>query len=589
MPHDIFISYSTKDRIDALALVERLRSSGYTIWIDQSGIDAATSWSKEIAEALEDCSTFILLLSPNSLASENVAKELAVAAELKKHIIPIELESVQLKREFLYHLTGLQRVAHTNIDAIVHVLDKYRGSGQLPVAGDQSVLTDVTNSELNTQNSKLLRIAVLPFEDQSPQHDNEWFSDGLTDELISTLGKLDELFVVDSQSSKIYKGAKLQTKDIASQLRVRYIVHGAVRKAGDKIRIQATLIDTQDGATLWDEKFSGTMEDIFEIQEKTALDITRGLKLKLTKEEVAEIEDRGTENAEAYELYLRGLAVTGYSPEDNFHSIDLYKQAIALDPNFTQAYAGIAVAYANYYRIHGRKPEILELQREAAEKAAALSPEHPKTYNALANLYMNLGEKEKAIETAKKMVTAAPKRSRSYSVVGFMYQASGKFVEAAKWYEQALSIDSGSLNDHNNLMVCYYFLHDMESVRKAVIRAIPHYEQYLALHPDDQGIRVNYMISLEGIDKHELSTRQAERLLAMPDVVGFSLYQAASVFSRQGKIDLAIESLKLAAEKGFVNADELRSDKDFFGPLHELPDFEKLVAELEAIMIKNNG
>src|SRR6185503_4336079 len=122
---DIFISYSTKDRPHALALVERLRSSGYDMWIDQSGIDAATSWSKEIAEALEDCSTFMLLLSPNSLASENVAKELVVAAELKKHIIPIELESVQLKREFLYHLTGLQRVAHTNVDAILHVLEKY--------------------------------------------------------------------------------------------------------------------------------------------------------------------------------------------------------------------------------------------------------------------------------------------------------------------------------------------------------------------------------------------------------------------------------------------------------------------------------
>src|SRR6185503_8554052 len=173
---DIFISYSTKDRPHALALVERLRSSGYDMWIDQSGIDAATSWSKEIAEALEDCSTFMLLLSPNSLASENVAKELVVAAELKKHIIPIELESVQLKREFLYHLTGLQRVAHTNIDAIVHVLEKYSCTG---VAFSSSRQSELSRSEPEASDATI-RIAVLPFEDQSPAHDNEWFSDGLT-------------------------------------------------------------------------------------------------------------------------------------------------------------------------------------------------------------------------------------------------------------------------------------------------------------------------------------------------------------------------------------------------------------------------
>ena len=159
MPADIFVSYSTHDRESALTLVGHLRSAGHSAWIDQSGIDAATSWSKEIAEALEDCKAFILLLSPNSLASENVAKELAVAAELKKHIIPIELEAVQLKREFLYHLTGLQRVAHTNIDAILHALEKYKGNG----VADFSL--SIIAPEWTEARSTAIRIAVLPFDD----------------------------------------------------------------------------------------------------------------------------------------------------------------------------------------------------------------------------------------------------------------------------------------------------------------------------------------------------------------------------------------------------------------------------------------
>ncbi len=580
---DIFISYSTLDRHHALTLVERLRAAGHSVWIDQQGIGAASSWSNEIAEALDNCKAFILLMSETSLASKNVVKELALAAEADKHIIPVELGSVTIPTTFKYHLAGLQRTSINNIDAILHALEKYRGSDQLPVVSDQ------LDAKSGQDARATIRIAVLPFEDQSPAHDNEWFSDGLTDELISTLGKLDQLFVVDSKSSGMYKGAKLQTKEIASQLGVRYIVHGAVRKAGEKIRINASLIDTSTGATLWDEKFNGTMDDIFEIQEKTAIDITQGLKLKLTKEEIAEIEEKGTNNPEAYELYLRASSNIGLASEDIMHTIDLLTKVIALDPNFVEPYAGIAVAYANYYRGHGRKPETLQLQREATERAVALAPENIKTFNAVANLYANLGEHEKAIETAKKMVAVAPKSSRAYSVVGFMYMAAGNFFEAVQWYEKALALDPGSLGYHNNIMVCHYSLGDKVSLKMCVLSAQPHYEQYLALHPDDQGIRTNFMISLESIDLHDLSTREAERLLAMPELFGYTFYQVASVFARQGKIERATQCLRSAARKGRMNFEELRTDKEFFGLLQELPNFEELVTELQEIVAQANG
>ena len=575
---DIFISYSRRDSEQALSLAERLRSAGMNVWIDQHGIEAATSWSKEIVDAIESASAFIILLSHSSLASDNVVKELSIASESKRPILPIELEAITLSSEFKYQLAGLQRAQISDHDSILRALTR-QGIGSSEAPRLQPAMPE----------TGLLRIAVLPFEDQSPAHDNEWFSDGLTDELISTLGKLDQLFVVDSQSSRIYKGAKLQTRDIASQLGVRYIVRGAVRKAGDKIRIQATLIDTSSGTTLWDEKFNGTMDDIFEIQEKTAIDITQGLKLKLTKAEVAEIEYRGTDNSDAYEHYLRALGTQGLAYEDQLRVIELCKQAIALDPNYANAYGSMAVQYANIYRRHGHKSEILQLQKEATEKAVELAADTPTTYNALANLYINLGDQEKAIETAYKMVSIAPKRSRSHSVVGFMYQESGRVVEAAKHFEQALSIDPGSLNDHNNLMGCYYYAKDTESLKKAAIRSFPHYEQYLALHPDDQSTRCNYMISLECIAEHDLSTREAERLLVGTDVYGFTYYQIASVYGRQGKLDLAIENLKKAAEKRTLDFNELSNDAEWFGSLHALPNFEELVAELKDLMARSNG
>lgn len=561
----------------ALTLVEQLHASGHKVWIDHAGINAATSWSKEIAEALEDCGTFMVLLSPRSLASENVAKELAVAAELRKHIIPIELESITLKREFLYHLTGLQRVSHTNFDSILHAIEKHRGGESLAASGQTSL-------PAIEEPSGALRIAVLPFEDQSPAHDNEWFSDGLTDELISTLGKLEQLFVVDSQSSRIYKAAKLPTKEIAGQLRVRYIVRGAVRKAANKIRIQATLIDSTNGQTLWDEKFDGTMDDIFEIQEQTAIDITQGLRLKLTKAEVAELEYRGTENAEAYEWYLKAVATMGMAYEDQMRALSWLQQAILLDPNYADAYGSMAVLYANMYRGHGRKPETLQLQKEATEKAVQFGPNNIATTNALANLYSNLGNQELAIKTARKMIETAPGRSRGYSVTGFMHQVAGRFSEAATYYEQALTMDPGSLNDHNNVLASYHMSNQPELLKKGVLRAAPYYEQYLALHPADQSVRCNYMVALESINGHDLSLREAERLLSQEVVFGYTHYQVASVYARQGKNDLAIAQLRQAAQMGVIDFNELEHDKEWYSTLHALPDFASLVTELKALV-----
>lgn len=430
---DIFISYSTKDRPHALTLVERLRAAGHSVWIDQQGIDAATSWSKEIAEALEECSTFMLLLSSNSLASENVAKELAVAAELKKHIIPIELESVQLKREFLYHLTGLQRVSHTNIDAIVHVLRKYGSSGT-----DYNPSNALATPEPTEVPSTVKRIAVLPFEDLSPNHDNEWFSDGLTNELISTLTKLPELYVIDKQTSKMYKGAKLSSKHIAHELNVRYLVTGEVRKAGEKIRIQASLLDTTDGRTLWDEKFNGTMDDIFEIQEKTALDITQGLKLKLTPEEEKILETKMTESVEAYELYLRARYLLGIGTRETaIEAIETAEKALLIDPKFVELYILQSDEYMFLYRVYGQNPQHFVDAERLINKALEVKPDLIAAKRQLGLLYSRQGKHERAEELLLSCMREDAKDYRNSKMLAEFYYTRGEYSKAIPLFEKA--------------------------------------------------------------------------------------------------------------------------------------------------------
>ena len=493
MNADIFISYSTLDRHHALTLVERLREAGHSVWIDQQGVDAATSWSKEIAEALEECSTFILLLSPNSLASENVAKELAVAAELKKHIIPIELESVQLKREFLYHLTGLQRVSHTNIDAIVHVLRKY-GASETDVSPSGTLATP----ERTEVRSTTLRIAVLPFEDLSPNHDNEWFSDGLTNELISTLTKLPELYVIDKQTSKMYKGAKLSSKHIAGELNVRYLVTGEVRKAGEKIRIQASLIDTTDGRTLWDEKFNGSMDDIFEIQEKTALDITDGLKLKLTPEEEKILETKMSKSVEAYELYLRAKYLVEIGTRETaIEAIKTADKALLIDPNFAELYILQSDGYMFLYRVYGQDPQHFIDAERLINKALELRPGFVPARRQLGIINFRQGKRELAEELLLSCVREDPKDYKNSEILAEFYNTWGEYQKAILYNEKAHELNPDIIIPIHRL--CHlYQLDDTtpQELKYWAQKGIPLIERQANNEPHNESLRVQYAFFL---------------------------------------------------------------------------------------------
>jgi len=422
---DIFISYSRRDSEQALSLAEQLRAAGMTIWIDQHGIEADTSWSKEIVSAIKSCKAFCLLLSDASIASMNVVKETSLASEFKRVIIPIELHQVELTDDFHYQLAGLQRTSINNMDAILHALEKYRGSGQLPVVSDR------LDAKSGQDAGAMLRIAVLPFEDLSPNHDNEWFSDGLTNELISTLTKLPELYVIDKQTSKMYKGAKLSSKQIAHELNVRYLVTGEVRKAGEKIRIQASLLDTSDGRTLWDEKFNGTMDDIFEIQEKTALDIAEGLKLKLTPEEESSLESKMTSSAEAYELYLRAEYLRAIGAQETaLEAMEIVRKALLLDPNFAELYVIQADLHMFLYKVYGQDPEHQVAAERLINTALDVKPDLVFAKRQLGWLRFRQGKYEESEELLQYCVREDPKDSKNFEALADFYYWRKEYQKA---------------------------------------------------------------------------------------------------------------------------------------------------------------
>ncbi|MEP7236073.1 MAG: TIR domain-containing protein, partial [Ignavibacteriota bacterium] len=271
MPNEIFISYSRLDSAQVLALAEKLRENGINVWIDQRGIEAAKSWSTEIANALEHCRMMILILSENSIASENVANELSIAAKLGKQILPIELQRVELKGDFLYHLTRLQRVKYENIDSILQAVGSERSTSSEPKIIAPPADPDPRKS-----------LMILPFEDLSPSADNGWFADGIVSEMISSLSNVKALRLADAQSTKEFKSFKGQLSTYAKEMKIRYFVQGDVRKFGEQIKISSRLLDIQSGDHLWQDSLRGTMDDIFDIQETVAIRVLEGLQVILT-------------------------------------------------------------------------------------------------------------------------------------------------------------------------------------------------------------------------------------------------------------------------------------------------------------------
>src|ERR1700733_6051005 len=297
---DIFISYSSKDREQAEQLTELLASAGLSVRIDKSGIDIATSWSKEIVQAIDGCKAFLVLLSPFSVLSPNVIKEVSLAAEQRKKILPLDLEPIELTEDLRYHLAGIQRAPMSNIEAILRALEKFGVTRVSPPSQDERLEPRSTRDDRKS-------LMILPFEDLSPSQDNSWFTDGIASEMVNTLSNVKALKVIDWNTSSMLKNKKVRTVELAKDFSVRYFIEGQVRKSGEQIKISMNLLDIETGDHLWQDSLRGIMDDIFDIQEKCAAKVLDGLKLHLTKEEQEKVKKKPTENAEAYELYLKGL------------------------------------------------------------------------------------------------------------------------------------------------------------------------------------------------------------------------------------------------------------------------------------------
>jgi len=493
MPQDIFISYSSRDRESADQLTELLISAGLSVWIDRSGLEVSSSWSSEIVEAINNCTAFIVLLSPASLESHNVIKEVSLASQKRKKILPLDLEPVQLTKDFEYQLAGIQRAPMMNIDSIIRTL------GKLGLEATQApVLKLIKETDFRKS------LMILPFEDLSPTADNQWFADGLAAELISVLSNVRALRVTDQQTTKEFKkyGGHLTT--YAKEMNIRYFIQGSVRKFGDQIKITSALLDIESGDHLWQDSLKGRMDDIFDIQETVAKKVVDGLNIILTKEEEKKVTKKPTENAEAYELVAKADEYYHRHTKEGFLlSIQLYTEAITLDSNYAIAYASKAHTLANLYRNYDRAPKLLEEGLRLVHIALQLKPNLWKAYNPLSLIYLLQGNNEESERAAIEYNRNEPDDANSYYTLGFFYSQTAQYSKSIAPYEKAIKLNPNNLSAYFNIVISCNKSQDEPKQLEWAAKAIPKSDRRLKLFPDDEDARVNHAILLHFAGRDE--------------------------------------------------------------------------------------
>jgi len=230
-----------------------------------------------------------------------------------------------------------------NLDIIIKWYLKYK---DFQIVGKSIPEEEMIKSKQSEILPKEKSIIVLPFENISSDPEQEYFSDGLTEEIITDLSHIQDLLVISRSSAMTYKGARATVKDVVNKMHVRYVLEGSIRKAGNNIRITAQLIDGLTDTHIWAEKYNGTLDDIFEIQGKVSRTIVNSLKLKISVEEKELISKSPTKNLEAYNLYLKGRFFSYFGTREGMvKSVEFYEKALSLDPDYALAYAGLADSY----------------------------------------------------------------------------------------------------------------------------------------------------------------------------------------------------------------------------------------------------
>jgi serine/threonine protein kinase/Flp pilus assembly protein TadD len=406
-------------------------------------------------------------------------------------------------------------------------------------------------------------LAVLPFRNMSSDAENEYFSDGLAEELINALARVEGLRVTSRTSAFAFKGKNEDVRKIGEQLNVSTVLEGSVRKAGNRLRISAQLVKVADGYQLWSETYNRELADVFAIQDEIAQNIAKALQVILSEKEKRAIEKAPTADVKAYEHYLRGRQYFHQFRRKGFEfARQMFARAIAIDPGYALAYAGIADCHSLLYMYWDISAANLQQADDASRKALELDPDLAEAHVArglAVSLKKNFAEAEQEFQTA---IRLDPTLFAARYFFGRTAQAQGKLLEAATLFEQAWQLRPDDYQAATHLGSIYAGLGRKADAEAACQRAAAVVGKHLELHPDDARALYLGAIVWCQIGEPARGLEWAGRALAMDPQEPVTLYNVACVYALQGQIEGALDCLENAVKHGFAHKAWIEHDSD---------------------------
>ena len=387
-------------------------------------------------------------------------------------------------------------------------------------------------------------IAVLPFSNLSGEREQEYFSDGVTNDLITDISKFRDLVVIASNTVFTYKGKPVDIKEVGQELGVRYVLEGSVQKGADKVRINAQLIDANTGSHLWAERYDRSLKDLFALQDEIVQRIVTTLAVRIEAVERARSMRKETENLEAYDYVLRGWE---YQRErtlaSNIKAEEMFTKAIELDPNYATAYVGLGVRHLNLvdYGWTEFPAQALQQAHDFAQKALSLDESHSGAHALLGNIYIYRGQHDLAVSELRRAIELNPNDALSRRWLGMVMLWSSQPDEAIQAYETALRYDPRtSPGTHMFLGLAYYLKGQYDEAVRAA-------ERGLANYPDFTGTYIALAACYAQAGRSEEAARAAEKILRLDPF--FEVESYGTVFRNPADREHIREGLRKAGLK----------------------------------------
>jgi adenylate cyclase len=389
-------------------------------------------------------------------------------------------------------------------------------------------------------------IAVLPFVNMSGDPEQEYFSDGISEQVITSLSMVSNLFVIARTSSFKYKGKEVDVRGVGRELGVRYVLEGSVQKSGDRVRITAQLIDAKSGNHVWAERYDRDLKDIFALQDEIAMKVLTDLRVKLTRGEQARVHAKGTNNSTAYLKFLKGHEyLLHFNRGDNLMARQMFKEAIALDPQYPGAYSLLAHTHINDIYLGSSKSPGKSIKKaaELVQKALALDDSLPPTIAALGRIYILKGQHEKAIAEYERAVSLNPNAAGAHAWLGVALNSVGRPDEAIASFKKAMRLSP--------ISPAWFFMSLGLSYRMVgrYEDSIAAYKKALDRRPDALRTHIGLTATYSQAGRLDEARAQAAEVLRVQPKFSLKRYAKRLTFKDKAERDRFVDALRKAGLK----------------------------------------